>query len=123
LAPAGCDPLTAALLLACDEFPDAGCDPVFTAGDPFPAVADVGEGEVLACGAGDPFPAAAVVGEGEVLACGAGDFPGVAAAVPDFWPAAGVDVGLGFACWPELDPAPVFCAAAVAARAIASAIT
>lgn len=100
----GVDPFfAAAVLLACDEFPDAGCDPFFTVVEPFPA------------GAG--------VGEGEVLACGAGDFAGVAAAFPDFWPAAGVDVGLGFTGWPELDPAPVFCAVAIAARTIASAIT
>jgi hypothetical protein len=74
---AGVDPFfTAAVLLACGEFPGAGCDPFFTAGEPFPAGA----------------------GEGDVLACGAGDFTGVAAVVPDFWPGAGVAVGLGFAC-------------------------
>jgi hypothetical protein len=93
VCPLGCDPV----LAACAPLPDAGCEPFLAAGDPLPAVAGVGEGDVLAWGAGD--------------------FTGVA---PAF---AGVDDGLGFACWLEFAAAPAFWAVAVAAKTIASATT
>src|SRR5262249_10325009 len=93
VCPLGCDPV----LVTCAPLPDGGCEPFLAAGDPLPAVAGVGEGEVLAWGAGD--------------------FAGVAAAF------AGVGDGLGFACWLEFPAAPVFWAVAVAAKTIASATT
>ena len=109
----GCDPV----LFACELFAEAGCDPVLFACEPFD---EAGCDPVLALD--DTLPAFAGVGEGEVLACGAGDFAGVGVPFAGFWAGAGLAVGLGFNCWPEL-PAPAFCAAAVAARTIANATT
>jgi hypothetical protein len=71
--------------------------------------------------AGAALPAGAGVEEGEALVCGAGVFTGEAAALADVW--AGVDDGLGLACWPELPAAPAVWAVAVAAITIASAKT
>jgi hypothetical protein len=71
--------------------------------------------------AGDPLPADAGAGEGEVLLCAAGVLPGRGEGLAAV--RAGVADGLGFACRPELPAAPVFWAGAVAAITIASAKT